>query len=108
MRCQRSFFRILLEFLKSIWPNMEAAFNWIDNFGDIDGDGFVEYARQSEGGLLQQGWKDSHDSVFYVDGSLARGTIALCEVRAYVFAAKSQVAGVSRRFRIPAVGGKIG
>jgi glycogen debranching enzyme len=81
-----------IEFLKSIWPNVEAAFNWIETFGDMDGDGFIEYARQSESGLLQQGWKDSHDSVFHDDGSLAKGPIALCEVQAYVFAAKSQLA----------------
>ena len=83
------------EFLKSIWPNIEAALDWIDSFGDIDGDGFVEYARQTERGLSQQGWKDSHDSVFHSDGRLAGGPIALCEVQAYVFAAKSRMAGVA-------------
>src|SRR5690606_10138027 len=51
------------EFLRRIWPNIEAALNWIDRYGDHDGDGFIEYARQTEHGLLQQGWKDSHDSV---------------------------------------------
>jgi len=83
------------EFLKSIWPNIEAALDWIVSFGDIDGDGFVEYARQTERGLSQQGWKDSHDSVFHSDGRLAGGPIALCEVQAYVFAAKSRMAGVA-------------
>jgi len=83
------------EFLKSIWPNIEAALDWIDSFGDVDGDGFVEYARQTERGLSQQGWKDSHDSLFHSDGRLAGGPIALCEVQAYVFAAKSRIAGVA-------------
>lgn len=81
-----------LEFLNSIWPNLEAALDWIDSFGDVDGDGFVEYARQTESGLSQQGWKDSHDSIFHADGRLAKGPIALCEVQAYVFAAKSRIA----------------
>lgn len=81
-----------IEFIREIWPNIEAALQWIDQFGDVDGDGFVEYARQSESGLLQQGWKDSQDSVFYEDGSIAKGPIALCEVQSYVYAAKSQIA----------------
>src|SRR5579883_2447567 len=84
-----------LEFLHSIWANIEAALQWIDVFGDLDGDGFVEYARQSDSGLLQQGWKDSQDSVFHCDGTLAKGQIALCEVQAYVYAAKSQIAAVA-------------
>ncbi len=81
-----------IAFIRSIWPNIEAALNWIDQFGDLDGDGFVEYARHSETGLLQQGWKDSQDSVFHADGSLASGPIALCEVQSYVYAAKSRIA----------------
>jgi glycogen debranching enzyme len=81
-----------LEFLRSIWPNIEAALDWIDHFGDQDGDGFVEYSRQSSKGLAQQGWKDSHDSVFHADGNLAEGPIALCEVQAYVYAAKRGIA----------------
>src|SRR5579864_2659935 len=52
------------EFLESIWPGVELALNWIDRFGDIDRDGFVEYHRRSPKGLVQQGWKDSHDSIF--------------------------------------------
>ena len=84
-----------LEFIKNIWPNIEAALDWIDRFGDMDGDGFVEYARHSETGLLQQGWKDSQDSVFYADGGLAKGPIALCEVQSYVYAAKSRIAAAA-------------
>jgi glycogen debranching enzyme len=77
-----------LEFVRSIWPSIKLALKWIDNYGDSDGDGFVEYFRQSSNGLVQQGWKDSQDSVFHADGSLAEGAIALCEVQAYVYAAK--------------------
>ncbi len=79
-------------FIESIWPNVEAALRWIDESGDRDGDGFVEYARRSPTGLIQQGWKDSHDSVFHADGSLARPPIALCEVQGYVYAARRSAA----------------
>ena len=75
-------------FAGSLWPNIQRALNWIDEFGDLDGDGFVEYARQSKNGLANQGWKDSFDSVFHADGRLAEGPIALCEVQGYVYAAK--------------------
>ncbi len=78
--------------IRRIWPNIERALDWIDNFGDIDGDGFVEYLRQSEKGLANQGWKDSHDSIFYEDGRLAEGSIALCEVQGYVYDAKVRAA----------------
>jgi glycogen debranching enzyme len=75
-------------FAESIWPNVEAALAWIDNFGDRDGDGFVEYERQAANGLIHQGWKDSDDAVSHADGTLARGPIALCEVQSYVYAAR--------------------
>jgi glycogen debranching enzyme len=75
-------------FLASLWPNIELALQWIDTYGDADGDGFVEYARHSSKGLIHQGWKDSHDAIFHADGSLANGPIALCEVQGYVYAAK--------------------
>ena len=73
--------------IEAIWPNIERALHWIDEYGDVDVDGFVEYGRRSPDGLDNQGWKDSHDSIFHADGSLARGTIALCEVQGYVYAA---------------------
>ena len=75
-------------FIESIWPNVERALHWIDTYGDRDKDGFVEYLRTSPNGLVQQGWKDSHDSVFHADGTLAEGPIALCEVQGYVYAAR--------------------
>lgn len=79
-------------FIRSIWPNIERALDWIDHYGDQDGDGFVEYSQVSPKGLAQQGWKDSQDSVFYADGRLAEPPIALCEVQAYVYAAKQKAA----------------
>jgi glycogen debranching enzyme len=75
-------------FIQSIWPNVRRALEWIDRYGDSDGDGFVEYSRRSKHGLVHQGWKDSHDAVFHSDGSLAEPPIALCEVQSYVYAAK--------------------
>jgi glycogen debranching enzyme len=77
-----------LGFIRSIWPNIESALEWIDTYGDRDQDGFVEYSRRSEKGLVQQGWKDSNDSVFHADGSIAEPPIALCEVQGYVYAAR--------------------
>ena len=76
-----------VDFIQSIWPNIEAALHWIDRYGDSDGDGFIEYSRRSPKGLSVQGWKDSHDSVFHADGTLADGPVALCEVQGYVYAA---------------------
>lgn len=81
-----------LDFIRSIWPNIQNALHWIDRYGDRDGDGFVEYARRSATGLEQQGWKDSHDSIFHRDGSLAKAPIALCEVQGYVYEAKLHAA----------------
>jgi glycogen debranching enzyme len=74
--------------IERLWPNLERALSWIEREGDPDADGFVEYCRRSENGLSQQGWKDSQDSVFHADGSLARGPIALCEVQGYAYAAR--------------------
>lgn len=85
------------EFLRSIWPNILAALDWIDRYGDADGDGFVEYAQKNKAGLLQQGWKDSQDSVFHSDGKLATAPIALCEVQGYVYAAKAEMAKTAER-----------
>lgn len=87
--------------LEVLWPNIEAALRWIDLYGDRDGDGFVEYGRRTEGGLINQGWKDSHDSVFHADGSMAQGPIALCEVQAYVYAAKRAAAAIASSLGLP-------
>jgi glycogen debranching enzyme len=75
-------------FIESLWPNIERALEWIDRYGDMDRDGFVEYLKHSSNGLLHQGWKDSKDAVFHADGALAEGPLALCEVQGYVYAAK--------------------
>ena len=85
------------EAIRPIWPNVKAALDWIDRYGDRDGDGFVEYGRRTDKGLANQGWKDSHDAVSHEDGSMARGPIALCEVQAYVYAARLAGAAMARR-----------
>ena len=84
-----------VECLRRLWPHIELALQWIDKFGDMDGDGFMEYAQRSSTGLVQQGWKDSNDSVFHADGTLAEAPIALCEVQGYVYAAKLAAARLS-------------
>src|SRR6202171_4932531 len=86
-------------FLGDIWAHIQAALRWIDNYGDADRDGFVEYARRSNTGLVQQGWKDSNDSVFHASGQLAEPPIALCEVQAYAYAAKRSAALLAGEFR---------
>jgi glycogen debranching enzyme len=79
-------------FAERIWPHVERALAWMDGPGDLDGDGFLEYGRMSSDGLVQQGWKDSHDSVFHADGSAAEGPIAICEVQGYAYAARAGAA----------------
>jgi glycogen debranching enzyme len=86
-----------LAFIESLWPNIERALQWIDTCGDRDGDGLIEYERFSPRGLVQQGWKDSFDSIFHEDGRLARAPIALCEVQGYVYAARSEAAKIAAR-----------
>ncbi|HTZ95934.1 MAG TPA: amylo-alpha-1,6-glucosidase [Terriglobales bacterium] len=81
-------------FLKYLLPHVDLALEWIDRYGDVDGDGFVEYQRHGHKGLVQQGWKDSNDSVFHADGQIADAPIALCEVQGYVYAAKMAVARI--------------
>jgi glycogen debranching enzyme len=91
-----------VDFLRRLTPNIGQALGWIDRFGDVDHDGFVEYERQTPIGLVHQGWKDSHDSVFHADGTLAEGPIALCEVQGYVFAAWQAAAEIAIALGRPA------
>ena len=83
--------------ITAIWPNLLAALRWIDQYGDRDGDGFVEYQREWESGLVNQGWKNFHDAIFHADGTDAKGPIALCEMQGYVFAAKQYAARMAKR-----------
>ncbi|WP_430626575.1 MGH1-like glycoside hydrolase domain-containing protein [Sulfobacillus thermotolerans] len=70
-------------FLRSLLPNVERAFRWMQEYGDRDGDGFLEYWQEAREGIANQGWKDSGDSIMYADGRLVEGPVALCEVQAY-------------------------
>ncbi len=79
-------------FLEQLWPHLEAALGWLESEGDRDRDGFGEYERAGARGLVQQGWKDSQDSIFHHDGSLAPPPIALCEVQGYLYAAREELA----------------
>ena len=79
-----------------LWPNVLRALDWIDNHGDRDGDGFVEYQRQTEAGLLNQGWKDSSDGIRDRHGAMATPPIALAEVQGYVYDAKRRMADLAR------------
>ena len=83
------------ELIAQLWPNIQSALGWIDRYGDCDGDGFVEYRQHAEGGLNNQGWKDSQDAIFHADGTLAPAPIALCEVQGYVYEAKLKAAILS-------------
>jgi glycogen debranching enzyme len=80
-----------IETIRKLWPSILDALAWIDEHGDADGDGFVEYERRAGRGPLHQGWKDSADSVFHANGEAAEGAIALCEVQAYAYAARKAV-----------------
>ncbi len=84
-----------LALISDIWPNIKAALRWIDEYGDLDGDGFIEYQRQSHHGILSQGWKDSDDAISHADGRLAESPIALCEVQGYAYAARKAAANLA-------------
>ena len=71
----------------ALLPAADRAIEWMEQFGDRDGDGYIEYARTSDRGLRNQGWKDSWDGVNFADGVIAEPPIALCEVQAYAYAA---------------------
>ncbi|WMT92689.1 amylo-alpha-1,6-glucosidase [Pelagibacterium sp. H642] len=86
-----------MEAIGALWPHIEAGLAWIEHYGDRDGDGYLEYGRRSEQGLANQGWKDSHDSIFHSDGTLAKGPIALCEVQAYVYGAFMAASAMAER-----------
>jgi len=73
--------------IAALVPHADRALDWIQEYGDRDGDGFVEYERLNDQGLLNQGWKDSWDGINFADGRMAEAPIALCEVQGYVYSA---------------------
>ena len=86
-----------LGLVRELLPNARRALEWIDRYGDMDGDGLVEYSRTSARGLVNQGWKDSGDGVPFPDGTLPHPPIALIEVQAYVYDAKTRAAALFDR-----------
>jgi glycogen debranching enzyme len=86
-----------LALFNELRPNVDLALAWIDEYGDRDHDGYIEYQSESHGGLINQGWKDSGDAIVDEDGTLAEPPIALVEVQAYVVAAKRAIASLFRR-----------
>lgn len=86
-----------INLVRELLPNAIRALEWIDRYGDIDGDGFVEYHRTSPKGLVNQGWKDSGDGVPFPDGGLPEPPIALVEVQGYVYDAKLRMSQLFAR-----------
>ncbi len=84
-----------LDFLRRLWLHLELALQWVENYGDLDGDGLLEY-QPSEEGLVNKGWKDSHDSVFHRDGSPPTPPVALVEVQGYLYRAYLEMARMAR------------
>jgi len=80
--------------IKKILPNLFAALEWIDKYGDMDQDGYIEYGSKNNKWAINQGWKDSTDSSVHQDGSLAVLPIALVEVQGYVYQAKKGMAEI--------------
>jgi len=86
------------ELFAELLPAISKALEWIDQYGDPDHDGFVEYADHAPNGIRNQGWKDSHDSLLHPNGKAAEPPIALVEVQAYVYHAKAGLARILERF----------
>jgi glycogen debranching enzyme len=84
--------------VEALLPHAEEALRWIRDHGDPDGDGFLEYERPGQRGLVNQGWKDSHDGIQYADGRIAQAPIALAEVQAYAYDAAIRGAELLERF----------
>ena len=82
-------------------PVLEGALHWLVEYGDADGDGFLEYIDATGHGLTNQGWKDSRDSIRFADGRLAEGPVALCEVQGYAYEAAVGGAALLEAFHRP-------
>lgn len=88
------------QFYAELAPNARRAIAWIEQYGDLDGDGFVEYRgdAKGKGGIANQVWKDSFDSLNHPDGGHVEGPIAAVEVQGYVYAAYARLAAAARAF----------
>jgi glycogen debranching enzyme len=86
------------QLVRELLPAAYRALDWIANYGDLDGDGFIEFVRHSQRGLVNQSWKDSWDANMHRDGSIAKPPIAPVEVQGYVYDAKYRMASLLRAF----------
>jgi glycogen debranching enzyme len=86
-----------LDLVRELWPALTAAVDWLERYGDSNGDGLIDYARHEQSGLANQGWKDSEDAIFHSDGRFPAGPIALVEVQGYAFAAFRAMADLGER-----------
>ena len=85
------------ELVKALEPSARAALAWIEDSGDADGDGYVEYSRRdTTTGLVNQCWKDSWDAIQFADGTIPRGPIATCEIQGYAYDARRRAARLAR------------
>lgn len=95
------------DFIENLMPNAEKALEWIDNYGDKDGDLFIEYERATEKGLINQSWKDSSHAILYPDGSFPHPPIAVCEVQGYLYLAKKRMVEIYRKLRRSEIAAKL-
>ncbi|MBB6673265.1 amylo-alpha-1,6-glucosidase [Cohnella nanjingensis] len=93
--------------IADLLPALQKALTWIDQYGDRDSDGFVEYFQESSKGIANQGWKDSADSVIHADGRFAAAPIALVEVQGYVYQAKIRLAPIAERLGLAELAGRL-
>lgn len=95
------------DFVRSLLPAADAALGWAARYGDRDGDGFIEYRRATDRGLINQGWKDSFDGINDARGHVAEPPIALCEVQGYQYAALRARAQLAEAFDEPATASRL-
>jgi glycogen debranching enzyme len=86
-----------LDVFERFRENIDAALRWVDELGDSDGDGYLDYAVKTSAGLINEAWKDSSDAMVTAAGALAEAPVAVAEVQAYVFAAKTELAELYER-----------
>jgi glycogen debranching enzyme len=87
--------------VRRLLPAADAALSWMEEYGDRDGDGFIEYQRATDQGLANQGWKDSFDGINHADGTMGKTPLALCEVQGYAYAAWQARAELAEAFGDP-------
>ncbi len=94
LACELTMWTGDLDGFELMHDSVDAALAWLARYGDMDGDGFIEYQRRSKAGLRSQGWRDAGDAVVHADGRPAEGPIALAETQAYVYYAKRRLAAL--------------